>query len=85
MAPPALIFGRLTVLTLITVLNGCVSSPKAEAARQQQMLELADALNELRTSSAALSATIDSLRTAIAKQDTTLARVANVTGVIVVK
>jgi hypothetical protein len=76
---------RLALLALAVAPSSCVSSPKAEAARQQQMLELGDALNDLRIATATLTATVDSLRTVIAKQDTTLARVANVTGVVVVK
>jgi hypothetical protein len=76
---------RLVLLSLAVAPGGCVSSPKAEAARQQQMLELGDALNDLRIATATLTATVDSLRIVIAKQDTTLARLANVTGVVVVK
>jgi hypothetical protein len=76
---------RLTLLALAVAPGGCVTSPKAEAARQQQMLELGDALNDLRIATATLTATVDSLRIVIAKQDTTLARLANVTGVVVVK
>jgi hypothetical protein len=75
----------LALLALALAPTGCLSSPKAEAARQQQMLELGDALNDLRLTTATLTATVDSLRTVIAKQDTTLARLANVTGVVVVK
>jgi hypothetical protein len=70
---------------LVPVLPACVSSPKAEAARQQEMQELGDAVNQLRNETADLVNTIDSLRVAIAKQDTTIARMANVTGVVVVK
>ncbi len=65
--------------------TGCVTSPKAEALRQQQMLELGDAVNELRVTAAEFRAVLDSLRTVAAKQDTTLSRLANVTGVVVVK
>ncbi|HVT39881.1 MAG TPA: hypothetical protein VHE78_12600 [Gemmatimonadaceae bacterium] len=76
---------RLALFILAAAPNGCVSSPKAEAARQQQLLELGDALNELRIATTTLTATVDSLRNVIAKQDTTLARLANVTGVVLVK
>jgi hypothetical protein len=81
----AYVVRRLALLSVAVAPTACVSSPKAEAARQQQMLELGDALNDLRMATATLTATVDSLRTVIAKQDTTLARVANVTGVVVVK
>jgi hypothetical protein len=76
---------RRALLALAIAASGCISSPKAEAARQQQMLELGDVVNDLRIATATLTATVDSLRTVIAKQDTTLARLANVTGVVVVK
>jgi hypothetical protein len=66
-------------------MSGCLTSPKAEAARQQQMLELGDVVNDLRIATSELTTTLDSLRTVIAKQDTTIARLANVTGVVVVK
>ena len=84
MPTTARVLRRLSLLVVIAP-TGCVSSPKAEAARQQQMIELGDALNDLRVSTASLSATLDSLRNVMAKHDTTLARVANVTGVVVVK
>lgn len=65
--------------------TGCLTSPKAEALRQQQMQEAADAINDLRVTESMLAGTLDSLRVVVAKQDSTIARLANVTGVIVVK
>jgi outer membrane murein-binding lipoprotein Lpp len=75
----------LGLALLAPVLSGCVSSPKAEAARQQEIQELGDAINQLRNETADLANTVDSLRVAIARHDTTIARMANVTGVVVVK
>jgi hypothetical protein len=85
MASTARVFCRLVLAAAVPAASGCVSSPKAEAARQQQMLDIGDAVNDLRITTAQLGSTLDSLRTVIAKQDTTLARLANVTGVVVVK
>jgi hypothetical protein len=73
------------LMAATAAVSGCLTSPKAEAARQQQMLELGDVVNDLRIATSELNTTLDSLRTVIAKQDTTIARLANVTGVVVVK
>jgi len=64
---------------------GCVQSPANAAREAQQMNDIGDQLNELRTENATLESVVDSLRTVIAKHDTTLSRVANATGVVVVK
>jgi uncharacterized protein YlxW (UPF0749 family) len=83
---PAPRLRRILGLALLApALSGCVANPKAEAARQQEMQELGDAVNQLRNETADLTNTLDSLRVAIAKQDTTIARMANVTGIVVVK
>ena len=76
-----------TVLLLVASAgaSACVTSPKAEAARQQQMIEMGDAINDLRIAASELTSGLDSLKLVIARQDTTIARLANVTGVIVVK
>ena len=64
---------------------GCVQSPASVARQAQQFNDIGDQLNELRTENATLESVVDSLRTVIAKHDTTLARLANATGVVVVK
>ena len=66
-------------------LTACVPSPQAEANRAQQMIELSDAVTQLRQQTADLQGAIDSLKLVLAKQDTTNARLANVTGIVVVK
>jgi len=64
---------------------GCVQSPASAARTAQQFSDIGDQLNELRTENATLESVVDSLRTVIAKHDTTIARLANATGVAVVK
>jgi len=64
---------------------GCVQSPANAARQAQQFSDIGDQLNELRTENATLESVVDSLRTVIAKHDTTIARLANATGVAVVK
>ena len=63
----------------------CVQSPASAAREAQQMNDIGDQLNELRTENATLESVVDSLRTVIAKHDTTLSRLGNATGVAVVK
>ena len=65
--------------------TACVPSPQAEASRAQQMIEMSDAVTQLRQQTADLQGSIDSLKLVLAKQDTTNARLANVTGIVVVK
>ena len=78
-------FRVLTVACVPCALAGCITSPKSEVLRQQQMVEVGDAINDLRVSVSTMAGTLDSLRIVVAKQDTTIARLANVAGVIVVK
>ena len=66
-------------------IGGCVESPASAARQAQQLNDIGDQLNELRTENATLESVVDSLHTVIAKHDTTLARLANATGVVVVK
>jgi hypothetical protein len=80
---------RARQLVLIALVGGaiaaCVQSPATAAREAQQMNDIGDQLNELRTENATLESVVDSLRIVIAKHDTTLSRVANATGVVVVK
>ena len=76
---------KALLLTGVLSVAACVSSPQAEATRAQQMIELGDAVTQLRQQTADLQSTIDSLKVVMAKQDTTNARLANVTGIVVVK
>ena len=77
---------RIVLLAVAaSAVAGCVESPAAAARQAQQMNDIGDQLNELRTENATLESVVDSLRTVIAKHDTTIARLANATGVVVVK
>ena len=64
---------------------GCVQSPASVARQAQQFNDIGEQLNELRTENATLESVVDSLRLVIAKHDTTIFRLANATGVAVVK
>jgi rRNA maturation endonuclease Nob1 len=76
-------FPPLALLLLATV--GCINSPDSEAKRAEQMIQLSDALNEVRSTAADLNQTLDSVRVVLAKQDSTIAKLANATGVQVTK
>jgi rRNA maturation endonuclease Nob1 len=73
----------VAVLCLTAV--SCINSPDSEAKRAEQMIQLSDALNEVRSTAADLNQTLDSVRVVLAKQDSTIARLANATGVQVTK
>ena len=73
----------LAILAAATT-NGC-ASPKALLILQQQLSDAADAVNELRAQGLEISRTLDSLRIVVAKQDSTIFRLANATGVQIVK
>ena len=60
---------------------GCYQDPEERIAEQQLMQDMTDAVNQLGMQVAEMQATVDSLRTIIAKHDTAVYRMANVTGV----
>jgi rRNA maturation endonuclease Nob1 len=72
-----------SVLLLTTV--SCINSPDIEAKRAEQMIQLSDALNEVRSTTADLNQTLDSIKVVLAKQDSTIAKLANAAGVQVTK
>ncbi len=81
--PPA-VPRRATVLALIiaaTATASCFTDPQKQLDQMQQMTDLADALNEVNQRTAELQFTIDSLCAIVAKHDTAVYRMANVTGV----
>lgn len=87
--PPAARVRAAIVLPLLAgavlSLPACVTSPQAEARRAQQMLEMSDAVVQVRQQTADLQTQLDSLKQVLLKQDTTNIRLANVTGIVVAK
>jgi hypothetical protein len=59
----------------------CYEDPQQKLDQMQQLLDIGDALNELGMQTAELQVTLDSLRMVIARQDTIIYRMANVTGI----
>ncbi|MBI1808694.1 MAG: hypothetical protein HYR75_02245 [Gemmatimonadetes bacterium] len=75
----------LLALPLLAAVSACGRNPEAEAKQQELNIQLGDAVNQFQGEHADLRATIDSLRYVIAKQDTTIQRMAAVTGVPIAK
>ena len=64
------------------LLGGCLGVPSGDSLSQGELLiELTDAMNELREHDALLQEQVDSLRIVVARQDSLLVRVAGATGV----
>lgn len=65
----------------VAALAGCYQDPEERIAQQQLMQDMTDVVNELGMQVSELQASIDSLRAIVAKHDTAVYRMANVTGV----
>ena len=73
---------RLAAASLAALLAGCLGMPSGDSISQGELLiELTDAMNELRAHDALLQEQVDSLRAVVVRQDSLLARVAAATGV----
>ena len=73
---------RLLLLAIACAAGaGCYQDPEQAIAQEQMLTDLGDALNQLTLQTSELTAQVDSLRGVIAKQDTAIYRMANVTGV----
>lgn len=73
-----------TVLCVTLLSAGC-TNPKDQAALIASLNDAANEMNGLKNDFTALQATVDSLQVVVAKQDTTIMRLANVTGVPIAK
>lgn len=74
---------RLLLIAMLSVTAGCqqLTNPAAQAELQQSLYELQDLLVQMREETAALQWQVDSLQGVVARQDTSLRRVANQLGV----
>ncbi len=61
-------------------LGGCYEDPNARLDQLQQVTDMTDAVTELNSRTSELVFTLDSLRAVVAKQDTTISRLANLAG-----
>jgi hypothetical protein len=72
---------RVTLLGVSALTIGCYRDPQAQLDEAQAQLDLTTTLEELGSRSADLQFQLDSLRGVVARQDTTIARLANLAGV----
>ncbi|MBM4194649.1 MAG: hypothetical protein FJ202_09775 [Gemmatimonadetes bacterium] len=76
---------RIAVLGGVTAAaSGCMN-PQALADIHEQLTQAADAVNDIRINMDVMRNTIDSLTIVVAKQDSTITRLATATNVQVVK
>ncbi len=77
---------RFHVAALIAAVasSGCIN-PQALVGLQEQLIEAADAVNNIQVNMSVMQSTLDSLTVVVAKQDTTIARLANAAGIPVVR
>lgn len=59
---------------------GCVRDPSADVSLGQTIIEMTDAINDLRQDNVFLQQQIDSLATVVAKQDSVVRQIANMAG-----
>jgi peptidoglycan hydrolase CwlO-like protein len=67
------------VLMLAMICTACPTS-RADIAISEQIIQLGDGLNDLRQDNAALQQQVDSLRAVVAKQDSVIRQIANLSG-----
>jgi PBP1b-binding outer membrane lipoprotein LpoB len=71
----------VTAIAILALLPaGCVN-PNSLASLQAQLNEAADAMNSLRLEIGTLHTSLDSMNVVLAKQDTTIQRLANAAGI----
>lgn len=68
-------------LAAIASVGGCYQDPEQRIAEQQMIQDMSDVVNQLGMQVSELQGTLDSMRAIVAKQDTAIYRMANVTGV----
>ena len=73
--------GAFAAAVVLGACNGVIPSPSREASQGQVMMDLADALNQMRDQSAGLQDQLDSLRDVVYQQDTVIRKLAFAAGV----
>lgn len=72
---------HITAAALV-VLAACAPAGSGDIATGQAVIDLSDALNGLREENAILQEDMDSLRSAVARQDTLVRRIASLNGLL---
>jgi len=65
----------------LLVAAGCYTDPNAQLDKMQETMDLQATIDELGNRTTELQFALDSLRMVVARQDTTLSRLANLAGV----
>ena len=77
--------GRRVTLVLVVLpavwAGACIGNPTADAATSEAIHEIVNELGMLRDDNAVLQSQVDSLRGVVARQDTLLRQVANLSGI----
>lgn len=76
-----LALGAFATVVVLGACNGALPSPSRDASQGQMMLDLADALNQMRDQSASLQDQLDSLREVVYQQDTVIRKLALAAGI----
>lgn len=71
----------LLLALVLLAAAGCYTDPNAQLDQMQETMDLQATLDELGNRTTELQFALDSLRMVVAKQDTTLSRLANLAGV----
>lgn len=71
----------LSLVASMGVAGGCYQDPNAQLDAMQETLDLTNTLDELASRTTELQFTLDSLRGVVARQDSTIAKLANLAGV----
>lgn len=79
--PAARIRAHAALLGTLAIASGCYQDPQVQLDEAQAQLDLTATLEDLGSRSADLQFQLDSLRAVVARQDTTIARLANLAGV----
>ena len=75
------ILAALAIALTALVSLACYEDPQERMDEMQLVVEMEDAVNALNAQTSELIFTVDSLRRVVAKQDTAIARLANLAGV----
>lgn len=71
----------LVTLVAAAAAGACYTDPKEQLDQMQQTMDLQATIEDLASRTTELQFAFDSLRTVVARQDTTIARLANLAGV----
>ena len=71
---------HLACAVALTLVCAACPASRADVAMSEQIIQLGDGLNDLRQDNAALQQQVDSLRAVVAKQDSVIRQIANLSG-----